>query len=89
MTNKPPEVNPNVSLLFNAMFFLQIGNGIRKYRKILLDKLSTMGPLGEKVWEGIITAQKEFERGGGKNDENEEGKKRYPETLKEAIVVYG
>lgn len=88
--NKLPELIPNVSLFFNAMFFLRIGNGVKPYRKMLLDKLSGMGSLGENIWEGIMSAQEEFERAkeSGKSEGSQEVK-RYPKTLKEGMAVYG
>lgn len=66
----------------SKMFHLETGGGIREYRKYLLDKLSDLGEIGEKIWREIIDSTATMEHGSL-------SVARYPETLKEARKIYG
>ena len=66
------------------MFHLEIGGGIRKYRKMFIDKLSTLGSSGEKIWTDTIRGTEMLE-----NNFSTDETKHYPRTLAEAIEVYG
>lgn len=67
------------------MFHLAVGkgDGLRRYRKMYLDKLAALGEIGEVVWAVNIRETERFENNGL------DPTKRYPRTLAEAIKVYG
>jgi hypothetical protein len=67
-----------------GMFHLDMGGGIRKYRKSVIDKLSSMGEEGEKIWGEIVEGVEMQEQYYQTNTD-----KRYPRTLLEAQKIYG
>ncbi len=75
------------TLLFGTMFYLGIGNEIKKYRKILIDKLLESGEAGESIWADIITY---VERREQKLEDYTKvpTEVNYPRTLAEAKMVY-
>ena len=68
----------------HTMFHLEMSGSIRKYRYYLLDKLKSMGNVGEKIWKEIISTTEYFEQNFKMNTA-----KRYPRSLREAYKVYG
>jgi len=72
-------VMPNLG----PMFHLEVGGDIRKYRKMFLEKLLELGPLGEKIWATTIESTEMME-----NNLSTDKSKRYPRTLEDAIRVY-
>ncbi|HEY9584933.1 MAG TPA: nucleotidyltransferase domain-containing protein [Candidatus Paceibacterota bacterium] len=77
---RPEYVRPSLG----AMFHLDVGNGIKKYRKLYIEKLGHLGPDGEKIWADTIKGTEMLE-----NNLSTDDKKRYPRTLAEAVKVYG
>lgn len=75
---------PLASTNLSAMFHLDVGGGIKKYRHYLLDKLNNMGAKGERVWREIIGSTEEIEQNLSRDTE-----KRYPRSLPEALKKYG
>ncbi len=65
------------------MFYLDVGGGIRKYRKLFIEKLSKLGIDGEKIWADTIMGTEMME-----NNLSLDETKRYPRTLAEAIKLY-
>lgn len=84
--NKPefPKYPDPVSTGFGSMFHLDVGGGIRKYRKMFIDKLVQLGPEGEKIWEDTIQSTEMMENNLSKAED-----KHYPRTLAEAVAMYG
>lgn len=80
-------VNTPTTLL-GSMFHLDIGGGIKKYRKILLNKLNDVGPAGELIWFDIIRYVERWEQ---KVEEYSDlpTQIHYPRKLKDAVKVYG
>ena len=76
---RPEFVTGNLSHIFH----LDVGGGIRKYRKFLIDKLKGLGEDGEKIWAGTIQGTEMLE-----NNLSTDDSKRYPRTLDEAVKVY-
>lgn len=78
-------VEPNQMLY--SMFFLAVGNGLKPYRKYIIDKLVMEGEAGESVWKDLIRSTEGWEQKisfyEGQSD------KKYPRTLEEATRVYG
>lgn len=68
----------------SAMFHLDVGGGIKKYRDYLLKRLDEMGEDGEKAWQEIIRYTEMMEQ-----DLSFGTGKKYPGTLKEALKIYG
>jgi predicted nucleotidyltransferase len=66
-----------------GMFHLDVGGGIRKYRKMFIEKLSKLGEDGERIWLDTIKGTEMLEHG-----KHADGTKRYPRTLAEAEKVY-
>ena len=82
---RPKHVSrPHPSLFVHAMFHLEVGGGIRKYRKFLLEKLIEMGEEGELAWKEIIAATEMLEQNLKRDTD-----KHYPRNLKDALAVYG
>jgi hypothetical protein len=75
---------PMPSSNLRAMFHLEIGGGIREYRKYLIEKLEGMGHVGEEMWRRIIESTEEMEQYMRTGTAQ-----RYPRTLKDAKRVYG
>lgn len=78
-----PVVPEHLSTSLRGMFHLDIGGGIRKYRKIFIDKLAQLGDGGEKIWSDTIRGTEMLE-----NNLSTDSTKHYPRTLAEALVVY-
>lgn len=81
-----PEMPRSPSLIMpdlGSMFHLEVGGGIRKYRKMFLDRLVELGPVGEKIWTNTIESTEIMENNLSTNES-----KRYPRTLMDAIRVY-
>lgn len=76
------DIPPSTNL--TAMFHLDVGGGIKTYRKYLIEKLSKMGEKGEKIWNRIITSTESMEQNFNWNTD-----KRYPRNLEEAKKTYG
>ena len=70
-----------------AMFFLDAGGGLRKYRKYLLEKLVAKGAVGEKIWADIISSTESWEQKVTFYQDTPTPK-RYPRTLEAALAVY-
>lgn len=79
MPRSPSLVMPDLG----PMFHLEVGGGIRKYRKMFLDKLVELGPVGEKIWAKTIESTEIME-----NNLSTDESKRYPRTLADAVRVY-
>lgn len=79
---RPKSPDP-VSTNFGSMFHLEVGGGIRPYRKMLLKKLVDLGPAGEQVWADIIRSTEMME-----NNLSTDKNKRYPRTLADAVKQY-
>jgi predicted nucleotidyltransferase len=71
-----------VSDNLSKMFHLEVGGGIRKYRQHLIEKLSSLGEAGDKIWREIMDATATMEHGGIDNA-------RYPKNVEEARKIYG
>ncbi|MFA6898442.1 MAG: hypothetical protein WC250_03510, partial [Candidatus Paceibacterota bacterium] len=65
------------------MFHLDVGGGVKKYRKIFIERLNELGPSGEKIWEDTIRSAEMIE-----NNLSTAPNKRYPRTLVAARAVY-
>ena len=65
------------------MFHLDVGGGIRKYRKAFIDELAKLGPEGERLWEETIRSTEMME-----NNLSLDESRHYPRTLSEAVEVY-
>lgn len=68
-----------------ALFHLSLGNGVRRYRALLLERLRSE-PDGEELWKQIIFLTEGMEQ---PTQYREQTRKRYPRTLAEAQAVYG
>lgn len=68
------------------MFLLEVGGGIRKYRKILIDRLLHEGEVGEKIWNEMIMHVETWEQKVGYKDLPTQV--HYPRTLVEAKRAY-
>ncbi len=79
----PDIIMPSTSL--GAMFHLDVGGGIVKYRQYLISKLSDMGDIGEEIWKVVIQDGTEMME----QHLNTETDISYPRTLGEAKKVYG
>ena len=66
-----------------AMFHLQVGHGLDKYREYLIEKLVGLGDLGLQVWKGIIRIVEATEQYDALGTD-----KTYPRTLAEAKKTY-
>ncbi len=81
---KSKPVRPKkIDSIVYAMFHLDVGGGIRPYRKFFIDKLLSLGERGEKIWEDTIMGTQIMENDSGYNID-----KRYPGTLQEAAAIY-
>lgn len=65
-----------------AMFYLQIGTDLDRYRKHVLERLEGKGELGEKVWEAVVRDLEYWEQDG------KQGVGKYPKKLSEAKFMY-
>lgn len=74
---------PNFGIL-PIMFHLAIGRGIGPWRTMLVDRLSSLGDPGERIWNIIILDTETFE-----NRLNANPNKSYPRTLDQARQAYG
>ena len=83
--NKPsyPKLPDFVSTGLGPLFHLDVGGGIRTYRKLFIDKLVARGEVGEQIWADTISSTIDME-----NNFSNVPDKRYPRTLKEAQEVY-
>lgn len=79
-----PQQPKYVGASFGNMFNLDVGGGIRKYRKLFIEKLLKLGEKGEKIWADTIIGTEMME-----NNFSTDKTKRYPRTLEEAVKVYG
>lgn len=77
---RPQFISPELC----EMFYLDVGGGIKKYRKMFVAKLLQLGVEGERLWQETIKGTEMMENNLS-TDEN----KRYPRTLAEAVEVYG
>ena len=73
-------ISPTLNLY--AMFHLAIGDGVKQYRRYLLERLSAEGEMGEVIWKEIIGRTSLMEQGRSSD-------KPYPKSLSEAVKVYG
>lgn len=79
--------NFNTSIIWATLFGLDIGGGLRDYRREMLLGLQKMdGGEGKKYWENIIKSVKISEREG---DIPQAIVRQYPPTLNQAILYYG
>lgn len=78
-------IEPN-QLLY-SMFFLDAGGGLRKYRRHLIERLSSLGGVGEKIWKDLIRSTEAWEQKLGLLEKT--SGKRYPRSLVEARLLYG
>ncbi len=78
-----PERPEHMSPSLGSMFHLDAGGGIRKYRKLFVEKLSQMGTEGEKIWTDTIMGTEMLE-----NNLSLDDTKRYPRLLKDAVKLY-
>ncbi|MBI4652928.1 nucleotidyltransferase domain-containing protein [Candidatus Kuenenbacteria bacterium] len=77
--------------MLRGLFHLRVGQGkkIQKYRKIIIDKLDSLGERGEEAWQRFIHTVAFFEQ-----DTRVEGtearveERYYPQTIQEAKRVY-
>ncbi|HSW48254.1 MAG TPA: hypothetical protein VLG67_04190 [Candidatus Saccharimonadales bacterium] len=69
-----------------SFFFLDIGNGLRKYREKFMEKLLTLSPVdAESSWQIVLKSMKKWERDGIIPDSISYA---YPPTFKDAIEYY-
>ncbi len=78
-----PERPEHMSPSLGSMFHLDAGGGIRKYRKVFVQKLSQMGAEGERIWTDTIMGTEMLE-----NNLSLDDTKRYPRLLKDAMKAY-
>ncbi len=76
-----------------ALFLLQVGSGIERYRRVVFDELEQQGALGEEKWHIISHRLAEFENTTfGDNGATERTTARrehlYPQNLKDARRVF-
>lgn len=76
--------SPMPSTILKAMFHLDVGGGIGKYRQYLIDKLSDMGGIGESIWKTVIEEGTEMME----QHLNTQTDVKYPRTLTEARELY-
>jgi predicted nucleotidyltransferase len=76
---RPEYVAPSLG----PMFHLDVGNGIKKYRKLFIEKLNQLGIEGEKIWEDTIRGTEMLE-----NNLSLDEDKHYPRSLKDATKIY-
>lgn len=74
---------PTATTNLSAMFHLDLGGGIIKYRQYLIEKLAQMGKIGQQVWTTIIENAEMMEQHLSTNTEI-----HYPRTLAEAYQAY-
>jgi hypothetical protein len=67
-----------------GMFHLTAGRGIEKYRHYLIERLGSMGEVGERVWNSVIGSTEMMEQNLSRDTD-----KVYPRTLQSASEVYG
>lgn len=83
----PPDLRPPDYVLpsenLSAMFQLDVGGGISRYRTSLLEKLSSLGDRGERIWQLIVRETESLEQRF-----HWDTKLAYPRTLAEARKVY-
>ena len=85
-------IEPKPDSMFKAnnylggMFHLDVGGGIREYRKFLIDELISMGAVGELIWEDVVKYVEKWEQKVDYKDLPTEV--HYPRVLQEAKVVY-
>ncbi|MFA5987427.1 MAG: nucleotidyltransferase domain-containing protein [Candidatus Paceibacterota bacterium] len=84
---EPREFVSTPVLFLGAMFHLDVGGGIRKYRKLLIDKLLEAGEVGEMIWQDIARYLEHWEQKIPSSDLPTSF--YYPRTLKEAKQIYG
>lgn len=83
---EPDTILETPTLLLGTMFHLDVGGGIRKYRKLLINKLLESGEEGEKIWKDIIGYVEKWEQ---KTTYKELPTSiHYPRTLSEAKEIY-
>lgn len=60
-----PDLNDRVfdAAELGKLFHLQLGRGLDVYRKKILDKLKSLGDIGDKIWKDYILEQITFESG--------------------------
>lgn len=76
----PETVNSTTTL--SGMFHLETGGGIRQYRNLVINELSGMGEVGEKIWHNVMRETEMMENYLSTTD------KHYPRTLAEARKLY-
>ena len=84
-TTLDSRVEPN-QLLY-SMFFLDVGGGLRPYRRHLIERLSALGEVGEKIWADLIHSTEAWEQRLGLLEKT--SNKHYPRSLKAARQMYG
>lgn len=78
--------------IFSGLFHLRVGQGkeIQKYRKMIIDKLYSLGQRGEEIWNRIIHAVALAEQDTRvEGTETRVQKTHYPQTIEAARRVYG
>ncbi len=84
---KPERLISTPRLLLGSMFLLEVGGGIRKYRKQLIERLLSSGDAGEYIWKDIISYVERWEQKVKYQDLPIEV--HYPRSLEEAKSVFG
>lgn len=84
----PENIRIEPSQLLYMLFHMDVGGGLPPYRKMVLDRLSAEGILGETIWTNLISSTESWEQGGVAFDALPT-EKRYPRTLAEAVGLYG
>lgn len=74
---------PTSATNLSAMFHLDLGGGITKYRQYLIEKLTQMEEVGQQVWTTIIEDTEMMEQHLDTNTEI-----HYPRTLADAYQTY-
>lgn len=78
------------------MFHLQLGKGLDSYRAYILNRLETMGVIGDRVWEKFFFSQnldeesgKIWHKGWGDSTRFQTNRRKlYPHTVKKAIEYF-
>lgn len=90
-----PYLNVKAERIGKIFMGISFGHGLNEYRAGVLQKLQSLGSFGETVWKEIMNRVRLYERFPRRSDsdviEMQKGKyaRLYPNTLAEAIKVYG
>lgn len=84
----PGDIRLEPNHILYMLFHVDVGGGLPVYRRMILDRLSSEGALGEKIWHRLISSTEAWEQHKDHADDLPTNK-RYPRTLAEAQRMYG